>query len=110
MLAERIIAAAATTQRIDTRETTSCSFRTASCAVSYQTNCIASRELAEIGVQRIALACKHDARERAGKDEMAWFKRHAVLAEFVGKPRHAERRMAEHTGSNAGLFNFRCGT
>src|SRR5262249_33206252 len=53
-------------------------------------------ERAEIGVQRVALLGVHHAGERAGEHEMAGLEADAVLAELVGEPGHAQRRVAEH--------------
>src|ERR1700691_1832498 len=64
-------------------------------------------ELAKVGMQRIAFPGKHHARERGGENDMADIERHAVLAELVGEPRHAERGMAEHAGGDAGLLDLR---
>src|SRR3974390_449572 len=64
-------------------------------------------EIAEIGMQRIAFAREHHARERAGEHDMAGFERHAMGAELVGKPGDAERRMAEHARSDPGLLDLR---
>ena len=63
-LADNTVTAAATIQRMDTRDTTRRSHITARCAVcfSHELNCN-SAELAKIGVQRIALAREYDARE-----------------------------------------------
>src|SRR5579863_4580697 len=63
-LADSTMTAAATIQRMDTRDTTRRSHITAHCAVcfSHELNCNPA-ELAEIGVQCIALAREHDARE-----------------------------------------------
>src|ERR1700728_2221016 len=63
-------------------------------------------ELTEVGVQRIALAREHDARERTGENEVTGLERHAVLAELVGEPGDAERGMAEHASSDAGLLDL----
>src|SRR3984885_4914653 len=63
-------------------------------------------ELAEVGVQRIAFARVDHAGERAGEHQMAGLERDAVLAELVGEPGNAERRMAEHAGGNAGLLDL----
>ena len=63
-------------------------------------------ERTEIGVQRIALARKYHARKRAGEHQMTGVQRNAVLPQLVGKPSDAERRMPEHAGSDAGLFDF----
>src|SRR6201981_2760576 len=64
-------------------------------------------ETAEIGVQRVALAGVDHARERAGQHQMPDIECDAVLAELIGKPGDAERRMAEHAGSDAGLLDLR---
>ena len=62
-LAESTIAAAATIQHVDNRETKSCSYWTPRAVrLSDELNCY-SAKLAEIGVQRIALAREYDARE-----------------------------------------------
>src|SRR6516164_2604528 len=63
-------------------------------------------ETAEIGVQCVALAGMHHARERAGEHQMADLERDAMLAEFVGEPCHAQSRMAEHAGGDAGLLDL----
>src|ERR1051326_2539806 len=63
-------------------------------------------EQTEIGVQRVALAGEHDAGERAGEHQVAGIERDAVLAELVGEPGDAERRMAEHAGGDAGLLDL----
>src|ERR1700722_1790801 len=63
-------------------------------------------ELTEIGVQRIALARMDHAGERAGEHDVAGLERHAVLAELVGEPGDAKRRMAEHAGGDAGLLDL----
>src|SRR5262249_58586993 len=55
-------------------------------------------ETTKIGVQRVALASMHHAGERAGQHQMPDLKGDAVLAELIGKPGDAERRMAEHAG------------
>src|SRR5580692_8645433 len=63
-------------------------------------------ELAEVGVQRVAFARMDHAGERAGEHDVAGLERHAVLAELVGEPGHAESRMAEHAGGDAGLLDL----
>src|SRR5271166_732511 len=64
-------------------------------------------ERTEIGVQRVALLGVDHAREGTGENQMAGLERDAVLAELVGKPGDAERRMAEHAGGDAGLLDSR---
>ena len=64
-------------------------------------------ECAEIGVQRVALLGVHHPRERAGENQMAGLERDAMLAELVGEPGDAQRRMAEHAGGDAGLLDLR---
>src|SRR5580700_5695845 len=63
-------------------------------------------ELAEIGVQRIALARMDHAGERAGEHQVPGLERDAVLAELVGEPGHSQGRMTEHAGGNAGLLDL----
>src|SRR5262245_19415207 len=63
-------------------------------------------ELAEIRMQRGAFLGEHDARERTGKDQMAGLERHTQRAELVGEPGDAERGMAEHASSDAGLLDL----
>src|SRR6202161_2791022 len=65
-----------------------------------------SAELAEISVQRIAFARMDHAGERAGEHDVAGLQRDAVLAELVGEPGDAERRMTEHAGGDAGLLDL----
>ena len=57
-------------------------------------------------MQRPALAGMHHPRERAGQHEMPDIERDAMLAELIGEPGDAERRMAEHAGSDAGLLDL----
>src|SRR5262249_3167256 len=63
-------------------------------------------EIAEIGVQGVALAGMHHARERASEHQVTDIKRNAVLAELIGKPSEAKRRVAEHAGGDAGLLDL----
>src|SRR6516225_12501938 len=63
-------------------------------------------ESAEIRVQGVALARMHHARERAGEHQMPDIECDAVLAELIGKPSDAERRMTEHARGDAGLLDF----
>src|SRR5882724_4789737 len=49
----------------------------------------------EVAVQRVALLGEHHPGERPGEDEVPGLERHAVLAEAVGEPGDAERRMSE---------------
>src|SRR5438128_363996 len=60
----------------------------------------------EVPVQGIALVREHDARKRPGEDEVTRVERDSVLPELVREPRHAERRMAEHTGGKARLLDL----
>src|SRR5580704_200485 len=57
-------------------------------------------------MQRVAFFGEHHAGERAGEHEMTGLERNLVLAELVGEPGDAERGMAEHAGSDAGLFDL----
>src|SRR4029079_10566819 len=61
-------------------------------------------ERAAVGVQRVPFPGEHDARERAGENEMAGFERHAQRAELVGEPGDAKRGMAENTRGDAGVL------
>jgi hypothetical protein len=58
-------------------------------------------------MQRVAFLREYDASERAGKNDMPGLKRVPVRTNLVGKPGHAERRMAQHTGGQAGLLDLR---
>src|SRR5580765_123255 len=60
----------------------------------------------EVAVERIAFLREHDARERAGEDQVPGFERDAVLAQAVGEPGDAQRRMSEHAGGQAGLLDL----
>src|SRR5262249_29978080 len=57
-------------------------------------------------MQGVALAGMDHARERAGPHQMPDIESDAVLAELVGEPSDAERRMAEHPGGDPGLLDF----
>src|SRR5580704_6967904 len=57
-------------------------------------------------MQRVAFFGEHHAGERACEHEMTGLERNLVLAELVGEPGDAERGMAEHAGSDAGLFDL----
>ena len=57
-------------------------------------------------MEGVALAGMDHAGERAGQHEVTGFKRDTMLAELVGKPGDAERRMAEHAGGDAGLLDL----
>src|SRR5262245_23324443 len=49
---------------------------------------------------------KDDAGKGAGEHNMSRLKSVAVRTDLVGKPGHAECRMAKHAGSETRFFNF----
>src|SRR5882762_4639959 len=63
-------------------------------------------EWPEIGVQGVALFRPHRPDERSGQHDIAWFEDAAKGSELIGKPGDAKRRMSEHAGRNAGLFDL----
>src|SRR5665213_1739672 len=63
-------------------------------------------EAAEIGMHGVALLREHHAGERAGEHKVPRLERGADLAQFVGEPGDAKRRMAEHAGGKPGLLDL----
>src|SRR5512142_2571896 len=63
-------------------------------------------ERAEIRMQRVALLCEHDARERARKHDLAGLEGVPVRADLISEPGDAERGMPEHAGGKPGLLDL----
>src|SRR4051794_12938734 len=62
---------------------------------------------AEIRAHGVALLRPDHPREGAGEHEVTRLERASVLAELIGKPRDAHRRMTEHAGGHTGFLDLR---
>src|ERR1700761_7490825 len=59
-----------------------------------------------VGLDGIAFASLERSYERSREHHVAWFDRHAVPRDLVGKPAYGRRRMIENSGREAGFFDL----